>query len=309
MKNIRLDNISGTAVASFAGLPDTRQRALVQGLVACLHAFARDQQLSHAEWRATVGFLHRVAALSNDERSEFTLLSDVTGLSSLVDLLASAAAAGGADTASNTGATRSASTAEHHVTPGSVLGPFHSAGSPWLANPANLIGDNAGQRVLLRGRVCDAAGQPLPGATLDFWQNAANGLYWQIDPSQPSDNLRCQLAVDSDGRFEIATIRPVPYQIPTDGPVWTDLVAPAGRSAWRPAHVHLIVSAPGHRSLVTELFDADDPYLECDAVFGVREALVQRYQTLQDADACARLGLPGSECSVMTVELRLAKLA
>ena len=303
MKNIRLDNISPLAVASFAGLPDARQRELVQGLVACLHGFARQAQLTHAEWRAAVRFLHRVAALSNDERSEFTLLSDVTGLSSLDDLLATDPAARGA------GAGNATSTVEHRTTPGSVLGPFHTAGSPWLANPANLIGDNPGQRMLLRGRVCDAAGQPLPGATLDFWQNAANGLYWQIDPSQPSDNLRCQLAVDADGCFEIATLRPVPYQIPTDGPVWSDLVAPAGRSAWRPAHLHLIVSAPGHRTLVTELFDADDPYLDSDAVFGVRDALVHRYQTVQDADTCARLGWPGDEYNMMAVELRLAALA
>ena len=127
-------------------------------------------------------------------------------------------------------------------------------------------------------------GEPLPQASLDFWQNADNGLYWQLDPSQPSDNLRCQLQVDTQGRFAIRTIRPRPYQIPTDGPVWNDLVGPAGRSAWRPAHVHLIVSAPGHRTLVTELFDAEDPYLESDAVFGVREALVRRYQMDSDSD-------------------------
>lgn len=306
MRNIQLDNVSAAAVASFAGLPDARQRELVQGLVASLHGFVREQKLSHTEWRAAVDFLHRVAALSTAERSEFTILSDVTGLSSLVDLLATNPAARAARAADSTS---DASHAEHHTTPGSVLGPFHSAGSPWLANPANLIGNNPGQRVLLRGRVCDAAGQPLAGATLDFWQAAANGLYWQIDPSQPSDNLRCQLAANADGRFEIATIRPVPYQIPTDGPVWTDLVAPAGRSAWRPAHVHLIVAAPGHRRLVTELFDADDPYLASDAVFGVREALVHRYQTVHDAAACARLGVPGFECNVMEVELRLAALA
>jgi hydroxyquinol 1,2-dioxygenase len=248
MRNINLDNITGAAVASFAGLPGARQRELVQTLVQHLHQYARDVKLTHEEWRGALAFLHRVGEISSESRSEFTLLSDVSGLSSLVDLLAT----------------------DPTATPGSVLGPFHTVGSPWLSNPANLIGANEGERVLLRGRVTNASGQPLPGATLDFWQNAANGMYWQMDSSQPTDNLRCQLHVDADGGFEIATIRAVPYRIPTDGPVWTDLVEPAGRSAWRPAHFHLIVSAPGHRTLVTEVFDAEDPYL--DDRRGVRRA-------------------------------------
>ncbi|MEO8280431.1 MAG: dioxygenase, partial [Ideonella sp.] len=231
---------------SFSGLPEPRQRLLVQTLVKHLHQFAEETKLSHLEWRAALAFLHRVGDISSDTRSEFSLLSDVLGLSSLVDLLAS----------------------DPSATPGSVLGPFHAVGSPWMDNPANLIGANAGQKVLLRGRVLNAQGQPLADATIDFWQNAANGLYWQLDPEQPQDNLRCQMKVDAAGRFQIATIRPVPYQIPTDGPVWFDLVQPAGGDGWRAAHYHLIVEAPGHRTLVTELFDAEDPYIETDAVFG-----------------------------------------
>lgn len=255
MRDITLANVSAAAVASFSGLPEVRRRELVQRLVEHLHAYAREVGLNHDEWRAAIGFLHRVGALSHAERSEFTLLSDVTGLSSLVDLMSSSPGA----------------------TPGSVLGPFHTAGSPWMDNPADLVRDNPGEPVTLRGRVCDARGRALVDAAVDFWQNAANGLYWQMDPAQPNDNLRCRLRVDGDGRFEIRTIRPVPYRIPTDGPVWVDLVEPAGRSAWRPAHFHLIVEAPGHRSLITEVFEEGDPYLDSDAVFGVRSALIGRY--------------------------------
>ena len=284
MRNIDLTNITEAASQSFQGLPDERQRVLVQALVKSLHQYAKDVQLTHEEWRAALMFLHKVGDISSDSRSEFSLLSDVMGLSSLVDLLDSDPAA----------------------TPGSVLGPFHTGGSPWLDTPANLIGANEGQRVLLRASVCDSAGQPLPTATIDFWQNAGNGLYWQVDPSQPQDNLRCQLKVSAEGRFEIATIRAVPYQIPTDGPVWLDLVQPAGRSAWRPAHFHVIVSAPGYRTLVTELFDAEDPYLDSDVVFGVRDTLVGRYEEVIDPQACARIGLSGTTVPVMHVEIRLA---
>lgn len=262
MRDITLSNITQAASASFEGVPDARRRELLQALVQHLHAYAKATRLTHEEWRAALAFLHRTGDISSDTRSEFSLLSDVLGLSSLVDLIASAPGA----------------------TPGSVLGPFHTAGSPWRDNPADLTPGNAGQPVLMRGRVLGPQGQPLPQATLDFWQNADNGLYWQLDPAQPHDNLRCQLRVDEHGRFAVRTIRPRPYQIPTDGPVWHDLVGPAGRSAWRPAHVHLIVQAGGHRTLVTELFDAEDPYLDSDAVFGVRQALVCRYQAAADAD-------------------------
>jgi protocatechuate 3,4-dioxygenase beta subunit len=256
MRDIRLDNITRVAEESFAGLPDARKRQLVQQLVRHMHDYARSVGLTHAEWRGALAFMHRVGDISSDTRSEFSLLSDVLGLSSLVDLLAN----------------------EPDATPGSVLGPFHAADSPWRDNPVNLIGDNAGERVLIRGRVLDTEGQPLPEASIDLWQNADNGLYWQVDPAQPRDNLRCRLRVDEQGNWAVATIRPRPYEIPTDGPVWHDLVEPSGRSAWRAAHFHLIVSAPGCRTLVTEIFDADDPYLETDAVFGVRDALIRSFE-------------------------------
>ncbi len=287
MRDLRLDNITEVAVASLAGLPDARQRELMQQLVQHLHAYAKAVKLTHAEWRAALAFMHRTGDISSDTRSEFSLLSDVLGLSSLVDLMASTADA----------------------TPGSVLGPFHTVGSPWLGNPADLIASNAGQRVLLRGRVLGQRGQPLPDATLDFWQNADNGLYWQLDPEQPRDNLRCQIKVDAQGGWEVATIRARPYQIPTDGPVWHDLVQPAGRDGWRAAHVHMIVSAPGHRSLVTELFDAEDTYLDTDAVFGVRQALIGHYQLETDAAGAARLGVAGNQCLVMRADLVLEPLA
>lgn len=271
MRNLSKDNITATVQASFDPLPSPRQRELLQKLVAHLHAFASETALTHAEWRAGLEFMHAAARITTDTRSEFSLMSDVFGLSSMVDLTAS----------------------RPDSTEGSVLGPFHARGSPRMASGANLIGANAGQPVVLRGSVCDQQGQPIPGATVDFWQNADNGLYWQQDTDQPQDNLRCLMEVGADGRFELATIRPRPYAVPDDGPVGA-LMRLAKRNTMRPAHFHLIIEAPGYTSIITEMFDPDDPYLDKDAVFGVRDSLVVRYASESDPAEAQRYGLEGS---------------
>lgn len=283
MKNITKDNLSDTVKSSFANIDDERQRHLVNRLVHHLHAFATETNLSHGEWREGIAFLHRMADISSPSRSEFTLLSDVLGLSSLVDLLAASPGA----------------------TEGSVLGPFHTRGSPWMDNGSNLIRDNQGEPVLIQGRVTDTEGQPLANATIDFWQNADNGMYWQMDDSQPSDNLRCQIKVQADGSFELATIRPRPYLVPTDGPVG-ELLRVSHRDAWRPAHFHIIVEAPGHRSLITEVFDEADPWVDKDAVFGVRASLVCPFTPASDATTAKRMGLPPQYLSV-DLPIRLAR--
>lgn len=282
MKNITRDNLTDTVKSSFAQIDDERLRHLVNRLTHHLHAFAHETQLTHEEWREGIAFLHRAAEISSPSRSEFTLMSDVLGLSSLVDLLA----------------------ARPGATEGSVLGPFHTRGSPWMDSGSSLIGANAGEAVLIRGQVTDVNGQPLREASLDFWQNADNGMYWQMDDSQPQDNLRCQIKVQADGRFELATIRPQPYLVPTDGPVG-ELLRVSHRDAWRPAHFHIIVEAPGHRSLITEVFDESDPWLDKDAVFGVRASLVCHYQTESDPATAARMGLP-AQYKAIDLPIRLA---
>lgn len=269
MKNITRSNLTDTVKSSFSNIDDERLKHLVNRLVHHLHAFATETQLTHDEWREGIAFMHRAAEISDASRSEFTLMSDVLGLSSLIDLMA----------------------ARPGATEGSVLGPFHTRGSPWVDNGANLVRDNAGEVVLLQGRVTDIEGQPLANATIDFWQNADNGMYWQMDDSQPQDNLRCQIKVDADGHFELATIRPRPYLVPTDGPVG-ELLRVSHRDAWRPAHFHIIVEAPGYRSLITEVFDDADPWVEKDAVFGVRASLVLPFDPTTDEATAKRLGLP-----------------
>lgn len=282
MRDIQRDNITTAVVRSFAGARDARLQHLLERLVSHLHAFARETGLTHEEWRAGIDFLYRAGKISTESRNEFILLSDVLGLSSLVDLLHGAPGA----------------------TDGSVLGPFHTADSRMVDPGADLIGGNGGEPVYLHGRVLDTAGAPIAGATLDFWQAAASGLYWQQDPTQDPHNLRCRMTTGADGGYALKTVRPAAYSVPYDGPVG-DLLRNGGRHAWRPAHFHFIVSAPGFASLVTEVFPADDRYADEDAVFGVRAALCVEFRRNDSPEDAARLGM-ATPFSDVAFDFRLA---
>jgi len=246
------ESITQAVIASLARAPEARTRRLLERLVVHLHAFVRETEPSTDEWLAALEFLTAVGQKSDPRRQEFVLLSDSLGISTLVDAI---------QNRKSPGATES-----------SLLGPFFVAGAPERAPGAN-IAQSQGSPLSVRGRVVSARGEPLPGATLEVWQTAATGLYDVQDPTQPQYNLRGRFRADGEGRFAFESIKPVSYPIPSDGPVGR-LLALLGRHPYRPAHIHFIVAAPGHRRVVTELFDASDGYLESDVVFGVKPSLV-----------------------------------
>jgi protocatechuate 3,4-dioxygenase beta subunit len=171
-------------------------------------------------------------------------------------------------------------------TPSSVLGPFHVLGAPDVPVGGDLINDNEGDKIVVGGRVLTTDGKPIEGAVLEIWQTADNGLYSGQDAEQVEYNLRARMTTDADGRYLFSTVRPAPYTVPDDGPVG-ELLRATGRHPWRPSHLHFIVTAEGQKSLVTEVFPSDDPYLDEDAVFGVREKLIMEYQERTTTD-----GLP-----------------
>lgn len=254
MRNVTPDTLEGELLALLADDTDPRLRVVLTALIKHLHAFAKEVGLTHAEWRKGLELLTKAGEMTDDERNEFVLFSDVLGLSSLVDMLHSPS-----------GCTNS-----------SVLGPFHILGAPELPVGGDMIGDNPGQQVVVEGHVRDTDGNPIGGATIEIWQTADNGLYSNQDAAQPEYNLRASMTTGDDGRYALSTVRPAPYLVPTDGPVG-ELLNASGRHAWRPSHLHFIVQADGFRSLVTEVFPSDDPYLDQDAVFGVRTDLVMEY--------------------------------
>jgi protocatechuate 3,4-dioxygenase beta subunit len=242
-------------ISAYAGAPEPRLRELLAALIRHLHAFAVETQLTPQEWMAGIEFLTATGQKCDAERQEFILLSDVLGLSSLVDLVNAA-----------DGATES-----------TVLGPFYVPGAPVREMGEQIGRPQDGEATLIRGHVTGRQGKPLHGATLDIWQTASNGLYDTQDPQQPPFNLRGIFVTGPDGGYQFRTVRPVSYPIPTDGPVG-GLLASAGRHHWRAAHIHAIVSAPGHRPVTTHIFDADNPYLDTDTVFGVKDSLVRQFR-------------------------------
>jgi hydroxyquinol 1,2-dioxygenase len=252
MRNVDIDNITEAVTASFANSENDRLKEIVGHLVAHLHAFARESRLTQAEWMRAIEFLAACGRKSTVERNEFILLSDVLGISSIVDLINQQSAG----------------------TEASAIGPFYRNDSKSVSSGADLRRNTPGLPVIVRGRVVDAAERGLGGAILDVWSNARNGLYPAQDPHQDPHNLRAKVVADEAGRYCFVSVPPEPYQVPTDGPVG-DLLRAGARRAWRPAHFHFMVGARGHASVVTEIFIEGDPYLESDAVFGVRHSLVR----------------------------------
>ncbi len=277
--------VTQEAMASFATADNPRLAHVMALLVKHLHAFVAESQLSKDEWMQGLQFLTASAAITDEERNEFSLFSDIMGISSMVDVVSQPE--GG--------------------TPSSVLGPFHNHDSLVRPNGVNLVQDQPGDKVWFHGRVLDVEGQPIANAQIDFWQNADNGLYPAQDPAQDPQNLRCKVQCDAQGGFELLTIRPQPYTVPTDGPVGA-LLAASRRNIWRPAHYHVIVSAPGFVGLVTELFPQGSAYIDNDTVFGVRPGLVVPFQPCQDPEVAQRFGVDGPLLEV-SYEFRLARPA
>ena len=223
-------------------------------LIRHLHAFVRETALTQDEWRAGVDFLTRTGQMCSDNRQEFILLSDILGVSMLVDAIANHA--------------------EDGVSDSTVLGPFYAGPQRELDNGESiLLREEDGEPLLMKGHVSDADGKPVVGAQVEVWQTATNQLYDVQDENQPHGHLRATFHTDERGRYEFRTILPVSYPIPDDGPAG-QLLQALGRHPFRPAHVHFMISAPSYRQLVTHLFLAGDKYLESDAVFGVKPSLV-----------------------------------
>ncbi len=262
------ETAADAVVDSIAPGTDPRLRELLTAVVRHLHALVRETRPTVAEWERAIGFLTEVGQTCDPARQEFILLSDVLGVSMLVETI----------------------NGQEVGTESTVLGPFHMTGSPEResGDSIDLLGTAAPCVVDLR--VLDPAGAPVPGAVVDVWQCTEDGFYDVQQPGvQPPGNGRGLFRADEQGRVWFRTVVPSHYPIPVDGPVG-GLLAALGRHPYRPAHVHVIVDAAGHRELTTHLFVADSPYIDSDAVFAVKSSLVVEFEH-RDAAAGPAFGL------------------
>ncbi|MFB6704906.1 maleylacetate reductase and hydroxyquinol 1,2-dioxygenase domain-containing protein [Streptomyces sp. NPDC056333] len=248
-----LERLTEQVVASFADAPDPRVGQLLGDLVRHLHHFVTSNDVTESEWQHAVDFLTRTGQICTSTRQEFVLLSDTLGVSSIVDLL----------TNSRTPET----------TPSAVLGPFYTDGPPETAQGADISRGAAGTPLWADIRVTDTEDHPLPDAVVDVWQADKDGFYDVQLPEHEGPVLRGRLRTDDEGRLRFWTTLPAEYPIPDDGPVGQMLQA-VNRHPYRAPHLHFMISAPGHRRLVTQLFVKGGPYLDSDTVFGVKEGLV-----------------------------------
>src|SRR4051812_9847312 len=248
-----LDRMSVTAeaIAQMAKTPDPRMREVMAAAIRHLHDFAREVDLKPDEWLAGIAFLTAVGQACTPFRQEFILLSDVLGLSRLVNLMHDATGREAAGTET------------------SLLGPFFREKAPeFPAGGSIAVHKTHGEEIVIFGRITDAAGRPLPHAEIDIWQTDADGLYDLQAQDATVMDLRGRFRADAEGRYHLRTVKPIGYSIPMDGPVGK-LVRQQDRHGMRPAHIHVLVSAEGHRELVTALYFGDDSNIDSATAFGV----------------------------------------
>jgi catechol 1,2-dioxygenase len=231
-----------------ADVSPERISSVVSAVLGAVHQAIRDQKVTYPEFQAAKAWLIEVG-----EGGEWPLFLDVF-VEHVVEEVTAATQQG---------------------SKGTILGPYYLPDQKRLPAKATLPmrPDEKGTPLVFTGQVRDLDGTPLGGAEVDVWHADDEGFYSGFAPHLPEGNLRGVVVTDSEGRFEIRTIQPAPYQIPTDGPTGK-LITAAGWHPWRPAHLHLIVRAPGHRPITTQLYFEGGEWLDSDVAEAVKPELV-----------------------------------
>jgi hydroxyquinol 1,2-dioxygenase len=264
------DNSVDVVISRNARAKNERLKQVLATITRKLHEAAKEIEPTQEEWMTAILFLTNTGHMSDDWRQEFILLSDVLGLSMLVDAINNRKPSGASES--------------------TVLGPFYVADAPQLPMGANICLDRKGEDMVISGRVLDTGGAPIDGAVLDVWQANDEGFYdVQQKGIQPDFNLRGVFRTELDGHYWFRAVKPRYYPIPDDGPVGKLLDA-LGRHPYRPAHLHFILKADGFETLVTHIFDPDDPYINSDAVFGVKQTLLADFRKVDDSERANALG-------------------
>ncbi|MGQ4618880.1 catechol 1,2-dioxygenase [Nocardia sp. R7R-8] len=242
--------------AGAAGTPKERVDLLAREVLEAVHATIRKHHVTYEEYNAVKAWLIEVG-----ETGEWPLFLDVWVEHVVEDV----------------------NTKHRKGNKGTIEGPYYVPGSPEIGSrgAVPMRENESGTPLTWTGRITSTDGTVLDGARIELWHADADGLYSQFAPGIPEWNLRGSFTADAEGRFEIRTVRPAPYQIPTDG-ACGKLIAAADWHAWRPAHLHVKVSAPGHELLTAQLYFPDDAHNDDDVASAVKPELVLHPETAAD---------------------------
>lgn len=265
------EDSADVVIARNANAKDERLKEIMAVLVRKLHEAVKEVEPTQEEWFRAILFLTETGQICNEWRQEYILLSDVLGVSMLVDAINNRKPSGASES--------------------TVLGPFHVDDAPELPMGADICLDQKGEPMFVHGHILDTKGNPIENAKIDVWQANDEGFYdVQQKGIQPDFNLRGVFRTGADGRYWFRGVKPKYYPIPDDGPVGK-LLGALGRHPYRPAHLHYIITADGFEPLTTHIFDPDDPYINSDAVFGVKKSLLAEFVQIDDAVAAKTVGL------------------
>jgi hydroxyquinol 1,2-dioxygenase len=261
MTTLQTQDITQAVLDRIAADADPRFKQIISAVVQHAHALVRELDLKPEEWMAAIQFLTRVGQTCDDKRQEFILLSDTLGISMLVVQLDQARRS--RDLAGATEAT--------------VQGPFYWVGAPALPLGSDIAQGMPGEPAHYSGRVSDTQGRPIANCCVDVWSGDGEGVYDMQKGPDAGMRLRARFHTDAEGRYHFWSIKPTFYPVPDDGPVG-EMLRAMGRHPNRPGHIHMMVYADGYAPLTTHLFAADSPYLDSDAVFGVRDSLIVPFE-------------------------------
>jgi protocatechuate 3,4-dioxygenase beta subunit len=266
--------LTRAVIYEMRGTEDARLRDILEAMVRHLHAFAREVQLTEPEFDAAIRLVAELGQKTTPSHNEVRLMAGSLGLSTLVCLMNNG---DGAET-------------DEVDTSANLLGPFWRVNSPVTPNGGSIVrSDTPGEPMFFTGKVVDKIGRPIAHAEVDVWHASTVGLYENQDPAQAEMNLRGKFFTDDEGRFAFRSIKPAGYPVPMGGPVGKLLTA-QHRHPFRPAHLHCLIHKKDYKTIASQLYSADDPYLESDAQFGVTRPLIAHYarhenETAPDGEA------------------------
>lgn len=256
------DSVLPIALDAMARTPNPRLREVIASLTRHLHAFVQEVKLSEEEFEQALDFIVAIGQATGEKKNEVVLAADILGISTLVALQNNQDPQG--------------------ESPSALLGPFWRANAPDCACGDSIARSGTpGVPLFVSGVVRDGQGRPLGDAMVDVWQASPVGLYENQDPTQENMNLRGRFRTDAEGRYHFRSVRPAGYPVPVDGPCGVLLKAQR-RHPNRPAHLHFMVSKPGFKVLVSQVYADDDENLESDPTFGVTRRLIGRYALQPD---------------------------